>query len=253
MVNRDDVSEFLATRRARLTPHDVGLPSGASRRVPGLRREEVAVLAGVSIDYYTRLERGNLTGVSDAVLEAVARALQLDEAERAHLLDLARNANNASTPRRRRPSRPIVRPGMQRLLDAMTDAPTVVRNGRLDVIATNALGRALLSPAFADATTTTNLARFTFIDPNGRDFFVDWTTSPTPPSRSCAPKPDATPTTATSPTSSASSPPAATSSVFAGPPTMSASTTTAPNVSTIPSSATSPSPSKNCPCPPTLA
>jgi transcriptional regulator with XRE-family HTH domain len=174
MVNRGDVSEFLASRRARLTPQDVGLPTGASRRVPGLRREEVAVLAGVSIDYYTRLERGNLTGVSDAVLEAVARALQLDEAERAHLLDLARNANNASTPRRRRPSGPIVRPGMQRLLDAMTDAPTVVRNGRLDVIATNALGRALLSPAFTDESTPTNLARFTFINSNGRDFFVDW-------------------------------------------------------------------------------
>lgn len=174
MVNRDDVSDFLATRRARLTPQDVGLPSGSSRRVPGLRREEVAVLAGVSIDYYTRLERGTLTGVSDAVLEAVARALQLDDAERAHLLDLARNANNASTPRRRRLSQRMVRPGMQRLLDAMIDAPTVVRNGRLDVIATNSLGRALLSPAFADASAPTNLARFTFIDPDGRDFFVDW-------------------------------------------------------------------------------
>jgi transcriptional regulator with XRE-family HTH domain len=173
MVNRDDVSEFLATRRARLTPQDVGLPSGTSRRVPGLRREEVAVLAGVSVDYYTRLERGNLTGASDAVLEAVARALQLDEAERSHLFDLARNADGVSTPRRRRPSQPKVRPGMQRLLDAMTDAPTVVRNGRLDVIATNPLGRALLSPAFTDPATPTNLARFTFISPHGRDFFVD--------------------------------------------------------------------------------
>ena len=144
VVNRDDVREFLATRRARITPHDVGLPThGANRRVPGLRREEVAVLAGVSIDYYTRLERGNLTGVSDSVLEAVARALLLDEAERAHLLDLARTANNTSTTRRRRPSEQQVRPGMQRLLDAMTAAPTLVRNGRLDVIATNPLGRAL--------------------------------------------------------------------------------------------------------------
>ena len=175
MVNRDDVREFLATRRARLTPHDVGLPThGANRRVPGLRREEVAVLAGVSIDYYTRLERGNLAGVSDSVLEAVARALQLDEAERAHLLDLARTANNTSTSRRRRPSEQQVRPGMQRLLDAMTGAPTVVRNGRLDVIATNPLGRALLAPAFADPSSPTNLARFTFIDPHGREFFVDW-------------------------------------------------------------------------------
>ena len=175
VVNRDDVREFLATRRARITPHDVGLPThGANRRVPGLRREEVAVLAGVSIDYYTRLERGNLTGVSDSVLEAVARALLLDEAERAHLLDLARTANNTSTTRRRRPSVQQVRPGMQRLLDAMTAAPTLVRNGRLDVIATNPLGRALLSPAFADPSTPTNLARFTFIDPTAREFFVDW-------------------------------------------------------------------------------
>jgi transcriptional regulator with XRE-family HTH domain len=142
--------------------------------VPGLRREEVAVLAGVSIDYYTRLERGNLAGVSDSVLEAVARALRLDEAERAHLLDLARTANNTSTTRRRRPSEHKVRPGMQRLLDAMTAAPTLVRNGRLDVIATNPLGRALLSPAFVDPATPTNLARFTFIDPAGREFFVDW-------------------------------------------------------------------------------
>jgi transcriptional regulator with XRE-family HTH domain len=175
VVNRDDVREFLATRRARLTPHDVGLPThGANRRVPGLRREEVAVLAGVSIDYYTRLERGNLTGVSGSVLEAVARALHLDEAERAHLLDLARSANNTSTSRRRRPTVQQVRPGLQRLLDAMTGAPTVVRNGRLDVIATNPLGRALLAPAFEDPATPTNRARFTFINPVGRDFFVDW-------------------------------------------------------------------------------
>jgi transcriptional regulator with XRE-family HTH domain len=172
---RDDAREFLATRRARLTPHDVGLPThGAHRRVKGLRREEVAVLAGVSIDYYTRLERGNLTGVSDSVLEAVARALQLDEAERAHLFDLARTANNTSTSRRRRPSERQVRPGMQRLLDAMTGAPTLVRNARLDVIATNPLGRALMAPAFADPTRPTNLARFTFLDPNGRQFFLDW-------------------------------------------------------------------------------
>jgi transcriptional regulator with XRE-family HTH domain len=172
--NRDDVREFLATRRARLTPQAVGLPThGANRRVPGLRREEVAVLAGVSIDYYTRLERGNLTGVSDSVLEAVARALQLDEAERAHLLDLARTANDTSTTRRRRPTQHQVRPGMQRLLDAMTAAPTLVRNGRLDVIATNPLGRALFAPAFTDPTSPTNLARFTF-DPHGREFFVDW-------------------------------------------------------------------------------
>jgi transcriptional regulator with XRE-family HTH domain len=173
--HRNDVRDFLATRRARLTPHDVGLPThGANRRVPGLRREEVAVLAGVSIDYYTRLERGNLTGVSHSVLDAVARALKLDDAERAHLHDLARAANNPSSSRRARPAEHQVRPGMQRLLDAMTDAPTVVRNGRLDIIASNRLGRALLAPAFIDPTTPTNLARFTFVGPAGRDFFIDW-------------------------------------------------------------------------------
>ncbi len=175
MDNKADVREFLATRRARITPQQVGLPiHDSTRRVPGLRREEVAVLAGVSIDYYTRLERGNLTGVSDSVLEAVARALQLDEAERSHLLALARTANDTATSRKRRPTAQRVRPGMQRLLDAMHDAPAVVRNARLDVIATNKLGRALLAPAFAHPTAPTNLARFTFLDEQATRFFLDW-------------------------------------------------------------------------------
>jgi transcriptional regulator with XRE-family HTH domain len=173
--NRDDVRQFLATRRARITPHQVGLPvHDTSRRVPGLRREEVAVLAGVSIDYYTRLERGNLTGVSDSVLEAVARALQLDEAERAHLFELARTANDTPSTRRRRPTPPRVRPGLQRLVDAMTDAPALVRNARLDVIAANRLGRALFSLAFTDLAAPTNLARFTFVDDRATEFFPDW-------------------------------------------------------------------------------
>jgi MmyB-like transcription regulator ligand binding domain len=132
------------------------------------------VLAGVSIDYYTRLERGNLTGVSDSVLEAVARALQLDEAERSHLFDLARTANNAPSTRRRRPSPQKIRPGVQRLLDAMTDAPALVRNGRLDVVAANGLGRAMFSPVFADPAASPNLARFTFVDPQATEFFADW-------------------------------------------------------------------------------
>jgi transcriptional regulator with XRE-family HTH domain len=173
--NRNDVRQFLATRRARITPHQVGLPvHDSSRRVPGLRREEVAVLAGVSIDYYTRLERGNLTGVSDSVLEAVARALQLDEAERSHLFELARTANNTLSTRRRRPTPQRVRPGIQRLLDAMNDAPAVVRNARLDVVAANRLGRALFSPAFTDPARPTNLARFTFVDQQATEFFPDW-------------------------------------------------------------------------------
>jgi transcriptional regulator with XRE-family HTH domain len=173
--NREDVRQFLSTRRARLTPEQVGLPvHDSNRRVPGLRREEVAVLAGVSIDYYTRVERGNLSGVSDSVLEAVARALHLDEAERSHLLDLARAANDTPTARRRRPAPRRVRPGLQQLLDAMTDAPALVRNAHLDVVGANRLGRALFAPAFASAPDSTNLARFTFVDPVATEFFVDW-------------------------------------------------------------------------------
>src|SRR4051794_25648186 len=141
MDSKDEVREFLASRRARLSPRQAGLPDyGGTRRVPGLRRTEVALLAGVSPDYYVRLERGNLTGVSDSVLEAVARALQLDDAERGHLFDLARAANTRPRAQRRPP--PQVRLGIQQLLDAMTDAPAFVRNGRLDILAVNPLGRA---------------------------------------------------------------------------------------------------------------
>src|SRR5579863_6749257 len=130
MDPRTEIREFLATRRAKITPDQAGMPLyGGRRRVPGLRREEVAMLAGVSVDYYTRLERGNLTGASVSMLEALTRALQLDEAERSHLFDLAR-AVQTSTPRRRRPTRDRVRPGVQRMLDAMTAAPAYVRNGR---------------------------------------------------------------------------------------------------------------------------
>jgi transcriptional regulator with XRE-family HTH domain len=128
--NRDEIRQFLTSRRARITPAQAGLPAyGANRRVPGLRREEVALLAGVSVDYYTRLERGNLGGVSEAVLDALARALQLDEAERGHLFDLARAANTTARPRRR-PARQRVRPGIQRILDAITDTPADVRSRR---------------------------------------------------------------------------------------------------------------------------
>ncbi|WP_238009121.1 helix-turn-helix transcriptional regulator [Dactylosporangium sp. AC04546] len=174
MDNRAEVREFLATRRARLTPEQAGLPQyGGSRRVPGLRRAEVALLAGVSPDYYVRLERGNLSGVSDSVLEAIARALQLDEAECAHLRDLARAAN--TTPRvRRRPARHQVRPAVQQLLDSMTDAPTFVRNGRLDILAVNPLGEALYSTAFAGPDRPVNLARYCFLDPSAEDFYPNW-------------------------------------------------------------------------------
>jgi transcriptional regulator with XRE-family HTH domain len=171
--NRTEVREFLATRRAKLTPDRAGVPLyGTRRRVPGLRREEVAQLAGVSTDYYTRLEKGNLSGASDAVLDAIARALHLDEAERDHLFDLARAAR-AGGRQPRRP-RPQVRPSVVRILDSMTTTPAFVRNGRLDVLAVNALGRALYAPVFDDAGRDANLARFCFLDPRAAEFYPDW-------------------------------------------------------------------------------
>jgi transcriptional regulator with XRE-family HTH domain len=172
--NRSDIREFLATRRAKITPEQVGLPAGGGRRrVPGLRREEVAVLAGVSPEWYARLEKGHIGGVSDSVLDAVAQALRLDEAERDHLYDLARAARSASRSSRRR-TPPGVRPSVQRILDAMGTAPALVRNGRLDILAINPLGRALYSPAFEDPSRPANLARFNFLDPRSRDFYPEW-------------------------------------------------------------------------------
>jgi transcriptional regulator with XRE-family HTH domain len=169
---RSDVSDFLRSRRAKITPDRAGLPVyGGNRRVPGLRREEVSLLAGVSVDYYTRLERGNLKGVSESVLEALARALQLDEAERAHLHDLARAAGPVARPRRRPTQR--IRPGVQRMLDAMTAAPALAQNGRLDILAANALGRALYAPMYDDPAGP-NHARFVFLDPRALDFYGDW-------------------------------------------------------------------------------
>ena len=180
MDNRDEVREFLASRRARITPEQAGLPfrGAGRRRVPGLRREEVALLAGVSIDYYTKLERGNLSGVSDSVLDAVATALQLDEAERAHLTNLAEAANTSRRPRRR-PQTPQIRPTVQQILDAMSAAPAYVRNGRRDLLAANRLGYALYSELYADPARPVNVARFVFLDPRARTFFVDWATAAT--------------------------------------------------------------------------
>jgi transcriptional regulator with XRE-family HTH domain len=167
-----EVTEFLRSRRARITPERAGLPSYGERRVPGLRREEVAALGGVSLEYYKRLERGNLGGVSDGVLEALAHALQLDEAERAHLFDLARAANPVASARVR-PIEQRVRPEVLRLLDVIA-APAVVRNARLDYLATDELGRALYAPLFDGPAQPANSARFTFLDPAAVDFYVDW-------------------------------------------------------------------------------
>lgn len=170
-----DIKDFLTTRRARITPELVGLPPGRRRRVPGLRREEVAHMAGVSIEYYTQIERGNVTGVSGEVLHAVARALQLSEVEETHLFDLVRaaapKAGRARSPGRSGRALPD---GVQALLDSMVAAPAVVLNGHLDIVAANALGRALYAPLFARANATPNLARFIFFDTAADHVFPDW-------------------------------------------------------------------------------
>jgi transcriptional regulator with XRE-family HTH domain len=170
---RGEVRDFLSSRRARITPQQAGLPVyGGNRRVKGLRREEVAMLAGVSIDYYVRMERGNLSGASENVLDALARALQLDEAERDHLFGLARAAG--TTRRRRRTPPTSVRPAVQHVLDAITEAPAWVRNGRHDIVAMNRLGRALYGPVLANPRRPANTTRFVYLDPAAREFFVDW-------------------------------------------------------------------------------
>jgi transcriptional regulator with XRE-family HTH domain len=171
---KSEIREFLTSRRARVTPQQVDLHSYGRRRVPGLRREEVAVLAGVSAPYYTRLERGEMSGVSESVLKALSRALRLDEAERAHLFDLARAVQPTATPRRRRPAKQPIRPSVQHILDAITGAATFVRNDRLDVLAANALGYALYSEMFAGARPPANTARFIFLDRLAHDFYPDW-------------------------------------------------------------------------------
>jgi transcriptional regulator with XRE-family HTH domain len=173
-VRSNDIREFLTSRRAKVTPQQARLPAyGGNRRVKGLRREEVAMLAGISVEYYTRLERGNATAVSDGVLEGLTRALQLDEAESAHLADLMRTTNNRHTPRRR-PARERVRPVLQQILDSMTGTPAFVLNERLDILSANQLGYALYSPMYEGPDRPANHARFVFLDPCAHDFWADW-------------------------------------------------------------------------------
>jgi transcriptional regulator with XRE-family HTH domain len=172
--NRDEVKAFLSSRRAKITPEQAGLTSyNRNRRVPGLRRSEVADLAGVSVEYYAQLERGNLAGASDSVLDALARALHLDEAEQQHLAALARAAGPGTRTRRKPPVQQI-RPSIARVLDLMTEIPAFVGNGRGDVLAANALAQALYAPMFDDATRPANHARFAFLNPRARDFWRDW-------------------------------------------------------------------------------
>jgi transcriptional regulator with XRE-family HTH domain len=173
MDHRAEAAEFLRTRRNRITPDRAGIIGGARRRVPGLRREEVAMLTAVSVEYYARMERGDLAGVSAEVLDSLARALQLDEAETDHLHDLARAAGPAP-PRRKRPARQSVTPTLQRFLDAVTGVPMWVRDRRMDFVAANPLGRALYAPMLDDPANRGNTARFTFLNPASRIFFPDW-------------------------------------------------------------------------------
>jgi transcriptional regulator with XRE-family HTH domain len=170
-----ELGGFLASRRAKITPKQARLPVyGGNRRVPGLRREELALLAGVSVEYLTRVERGNAAGVSDSVLEALARALQLDEAETSHLHDLARATRGGGAREPRRRAQPGVRPSIQRILDSMSTTPAFVRNGRLDVLAVNPLGLALYAPVFETPARPANLARFCFLDPRAGDLYPNW-------------------------------------------------------------------------------
>ena len=174
MDNRSEVRDFLMSRRAKLTPGQAGLNDSGQRRVPGLRRSEVAMLADVSVEYYAKIERGHLAGVSDSVLDAVVRALQLDDAEREHLFDLARVANGAAEPvRRRKPKRWVARESLTRALDVITNGPAFVRNGRMDILATNLLGRAFYDRVF-DGPGAGNLARFNFLDERSREFYPGW-------------------------------------------------------------------------------
>ncbi|MHC3450340.1 MULTISPECIES: helix-turn-helix transcriptional regulator [Streptomyces] len=177
MDNQREVREFLTSRRARISPERAGLPTGPRRRVPGLRRSEVAALADMSVEYYAKLERGNLAGVSPAVLEAVARALRLDDAERAHLLHLAQAADGSDAltrPRRRTTPQWKAHRSLQWTLDAVTAGPAFVRNGRMDLLAANQLARAFYADVYASPHNQANLARFTFLDPASRRFYPDW-------------------------------------------------------------------------------
>jgi transcriptional regulator with XRE-family HTH domain len=175
MDNRSEVRAFLTSRRAKVSPEQAGIPAYGSRRVAGLRRGEVAALAGVSVEYYTRLERGNLAGVSDSVLDALARALQLDDTETAHLHNLARAAAPTPSRTRRRESASELRPTVHRLLGSMTGVPAFVRDYRFDILAVNPLGRALYAPIFAaNPALPVNSMRFTFLDPHAQAFYPDW-------------------------------------------------------------------------------
>ncbi|KAA0024841.1 helix-turn-helix transcriptional regulator [Antrihabitans cavernicola] len=169
MPETSELAEFLRSRRARLTPEDVGLrPSLGLRRVPGLRREELAAAAGVSVDYYTRLEQGRASGASEAVLDAIARVLQLDPSERKHLGRLTKPVR----PKRLPPQR--VRPGLQRVLDSMTDVPAFVLGRRMNVLAWNRLACAMITDFAELEPWQANMPRLVFLHDESRSLYPDW-------------------------------------------------------------------------------
>lgn len=175
MDNRAEVKAFLTSRRARVTPDDVGLPSGSNRRVEGLRRSEVAALAGVSVEYYTRIERGAISGASPEILDAIAKALRLDDAERAHLFELAHAASPVARPVRRRSAKCWCPPAStQWMLDGFTGGPAFVRNGRMDLLAVNVLARGFYRDVYDMPGQPPNIARFTFLDERAYEFYADW-------------------------------------------------------------------------------
>lgn len=179
MDDRAQVREFLTSRRARVTPEQVGLPAGSNRRVEGLRRSEVATLAGVSVEYYTRLERGAISGASPGVLDSIAKALRLDGAERAHLFDLAHAASPVARPPRRRNAKGWKpHQSLQWALDAVTAGPAFVRNGRMDLLAVNPLARAFYKDLYDMPGQPPNIARFTFLDDRAFEFIRTGTRLP---------------------------------------------------------------------------
>lgn len=221
-----DIKDFLMTRRARITPEQVGLEPGRRRRVLGLRREEVAHLAGVSIEYYTQIERGHVAGVSDDVLQSIARALQLDEAEETHLFDLVRaTTSRGDRSRSQRRWGRAIPDGVQTLLDSMVSAPAVVLNGHLDIVAANALGRELYAPVFGRAhvvpNAMPNLARFIFFDPAADHLFPEWTSQADDAVSLLRAEAARSPTRRPSPGWWANSPAAASNSALGGRPTTS--------------------------------
>jgi len=172
---RTEIRDFLTSRRARITPQQAGLPQyGGQRRVPGLRRSELATLAGISVEYLTQLERGNVAGASESVLDALSKAMQLDDAERTHLFDLARAVSGSRGTSGRGRTTPV-RPSIQRILDTL-GSPAYARTRRGDVVAVNTLCTALYGDILTTQALPLNIARFVFLDPRAPDFFLDWET-----------------------------------------------------------------------------